>query len=198
MNCLIFLGVILDEHLSWKSHVSRQVSKFIGIMFKASFCLNKSSLLTLYYSLIYPYLLYCKNVWASTYQSNLKRLITLQKRVIRIMTRSAFDTHPEPLFKKLGILNVDNIYLLQIGKFTYLYKADFHFDSFNNMFSPTNHVHFYGTESSGLFYLPHSSTNISTSTICFQGPKFPNSLSPEIQNATSIVSFTSKLDAFLR
>ena len=56
---VVFLGVILDEHLSWKSHihnVTRKVSKAIGIIYKSSFCLNKTSLHTLYYSLVYPYL----------------------------------------------------------------------------------------------------------------------------------------------
>ena len=48
---VVFLGVILDEHLSWKSHihnVTRKVSKAIGIIYKSSFCLNKTSLHTLY------------------------------------------------------------------------------------------------------------------------------------------------------
>ena len=35
------------------------------------------------------------------------------------MMRSAFDAHTEPFFKKLGILNVENNYKLQIGKFMY-------------------------------------------------------------------------------
>ena len=54
----IFLGVVIDEHLSWKSHISNvanKISKSIGIIYIACFFLPKSSLRTLYYSLIYPY-----------------------------------------------------------------------------------------------------------------------------------------------
>ena len=72
----VFLGVILDEHLSWKPHilsVSRKMSKSIGIIYKSSFCLPKTSLRSLYYSLVYPYLIFCVSVWGSTYQSTLKR-----------------------------------------------------------------------------------------------------------------------------
>ena len=61
----VFLGVILDEHLSWKPHilgVSRKISKSIGIIYKSSFCLPKTSLRSLYYSLVYPYLTYCVSV----------------------------------------------------------------------------------------------------------------------------------------
>ena len=70
---VLFLGVILDEHLSWKpqiQNVARKISKSIGIICKSSFYLNKNSLCTLYYSLVYPYLHYCASVWGSTYQSN--------------------------------------------------------------------------------------------------------------------------------
>ena len=44
------------------------------------------------------------------------RLITLKKQNVRIISRSAFDAHTDPYFKKLGILNLESIYKLQIGK----------------------------------------------------------------------------------
>ena len=69
VNEVLFLGVILDEHVSSKSqiqNVARKVSKSVGIIYKSSFCLNKTSLCTLYYSLVYPYLHYCASVWGST------------------------------------------------------------------------------------------------------------------------------------
>ena len=56
----IFLGVVLDEYLNWKAHisnVSRRIAKSIGIIFKSRFCLSLSSLRTLYYGLVYPYLM---------------------------------------------------------------------------------------------------------------------------------------------
>ena len=71
----VFWGVILDETFSWKPHianVARKISKSIGVIYKASFCLPTSSLLTFYYSLVYPYLVYCVSAWGSTYPSNLK------------------------------------------------------------------------------------------------------------------------------
>ena len=109
----MFLGVILDQSLNWKSHihnVARKISKSIGIIYKASFCLNEAFLRTLYFSLVYPYLCYCVGVWGSTYPSNpLKRVVTLQKRAIRIISRSKFDAHTDPLFKELNMLKLDSI-----------------------------------------------------------------------------------------
>ena len=55
VNEVLFLGVILDEHLSWKSqiqNVARKVSKSVGIIYKSSFCLNKTSFSTPYYTVL--------------------------------------------------------------------------------------------------------------------------------------------------
>jgi len=165
------------------------VSKAVGIIYKSGFALI--ILLyggILYFSLIYPYLFYCVSVWASTYQSNLRRLITLQKRVIRIMSRSAFDAHTDALFKNLKILSLESIYKLQIGKFMCQYKSGLLPYSFNNMFSVTHQVHSYDTRSSEFFHLPQCRTNMRKFSISFQGPKFFNSFSSEIRNATSTAS----------
>ena len=86
-----------------------KVSRAIGIIYTiSSFCLNNSSLRTLYYSPVCPYLFYCVGIWASTYPSSL-----LQKRVVRIMSRSAFDDHTDPSFKSIGILNLESTVYLQ-------------------------------------------------------------------------------------
>ena len=85
-----FLRVIIDQHLSWKSHisfVSEKISKTVGIIAKARFYLSSKLLLTLYYSLVYPYLTYCNVAWSSTYCSNLNCIYPLQKRIVRLISK---------------------------------------------------------------------------------------------------------------
>ena len=79
----------------------------------------------------------------------------------------------------------------------YQYKSGLLRDSFNNMFLATRQVHCYGTRSLELFYLSQSRTNIGKFSISFQGPKFFNSLSFEVRNATNTASFCCKLKEFL-
>ena len=61
-------------------------------------------------------------MWGSTYQSNLNRIIILQKKIIRIISKVSFDAHTGVLFKEQEILKFSDIYLHQIGKFMYLFK----------------------------------------------------------------------------
>ena len=71
------------------------------------------------------------------------------------MSRTAFDAHTEPLFKNLRILNLKDIYKLQIGEFMYQCKSGLLPDSYNDMFLVTRQVHSYGTRSSFLSTTMH-------------------------------------------
>ena len=55
----------------------------------------------LYKSMILPYLNYCNLVRASSYKTSLQRIVILQKRVIRIVNKSDYCAHTDPIFKKL-------------------------------------------------------------------------------------------------
>ena len=99
----------------------------------------------LYYSLVYPYLYYYACVWGLTYHSNLKRLVTLQKCVVRTISRSAFDAHTDPIFKSLKFLKFENIVFLQVAKIMYLYKNGQHPESFKNMFFTGQEIQNYNT-----------------------------------------------------
>ena len=56
------LGVYIDQHLTWKTHVNffaPKISKSVRLLYKVKYYLPSKSLLTLYYALIYPYLTFC-------------------------------------------------------------------------------------------------------------------------------------------
>lgn len=75
----------------------------------------------------------------------------------------------------------------------YLYKNRHLPASFNDMFLLNCEVHKYNTRTENFFRLPKCSTNVRLFSLRFQGTKLHNSLSTEIQNASNISVFTSKL-----
>ena len=108
-NVTKFLGVYLDEHLTWKhriSFLSKQIAKSIGIIFRSRFYLSSRTKLALYHSLIDRYITYCNPTWSSTYVSNFNRILYLQKRAVRAITNSDYRAHSAPLFAKLGIMDI--------------------------------------------------------------------------------------------
>ena len=51
----------------------------------------------LYYSYIYPYFIYCIEVWGNASHCHLHPLFLLQKEIFRIMTFSPYYAHTETL-----------------------------------------------------------------------------------------------------
>ena len=63
-----YLGVILDNKLKWTSHIlyiKNKISKTIGLFYKIRQRLERKALINLYYSLVFPYLIYCNEVWSN-------------------------------------------------------------------------------------------------------------------------------------
>ena len=64
-----FLGVLIDEKLTWNNHISdvtNKISKNVGVIRKLSNLLPQRILFTLYNTLILPYLWYYNVVWTNT------------------------------------------------------------------------------------------------------------------------------------
>ena len=64
-----FLGVIIDSKLNWAAHIlyiKNKIAKSIGIFFKIRNLLDKHSLRNMYFTFIYPYLIYCVEIWGNT------------------------------------------------------------------------------------------------------------------------------------
>ena len=60
-NSIKFLGVSIDENLTWKNHievVENKISKNIGVLYRASHLLDFKTLLKIYFSFIHIYISY--------------------------------------------------------------------------------------------------------------------------------------------
>ena len=197
---ILFLGVVLDENLSWKSHISHisnKISKSVGIIFRASFYLTRASLRTLYFSMVYPYLQYCNIVWASTYSINLRRIVVLQKRIIRILNTSKFDAHTDPICRDLHLLKFHDICKLQMEQFVFSCKNKLVPKYFNHMFVFSSQPPNYNTRNRKSLRIPFCRTKLRQFSTQYQGSKFYNSLPDEIINTASFSSFTVKLKRYL-
>ena len=125
-----FLGVVIDNKLSWKDHISfvcRKVARGIGVIIKARKVLHNESLKCLYYSFMYPYMIYCNQVWGSACKTNIEPLQVLQKRAVRIILGVHPRSPSEPLFTTLKFLNCKNIFKYLIGRLMYrIYHGELH------------------------------------------------------------------------
>ena len=70
-QCIKYLGVMIDESLTWKYHIAfvcSRISRNIGIISKLRYYLSIQQLRQIYYNLIYPYISYSILAWGSIYK----------------------------------------------------------------------------------------------------------------------------------
>ena len=118
-----FLGIMLDENLSWKSHiemVGNKILKVTGILYRLKNVFPKNVLFVLYNSLIVSYMNYGLLLWGI----HSHKLELLQKKALRLMTNSNYLAHTTSLLIKHGLLNVRDMYKLKLLKFYYKLSYD--------------------------------------------------------------------------
>ena len=117
VSTIKYLGVHLDESLSGKSHIYELclcLRKFIGIFYKLSLKLPPHTLKILYFSFIYPHILYGIEVYANTYLTYLHDLIVLNNRILRILQRKKFNCNTNELYRSYNTLPIDKLFHFQI------------------------------------------------------------------------------------
>ena len=107
-----FLGINIDNNLTWKAHINHittKISKGVGVLSCLSKELSYNILIIIYDTILLPYLTYCCITWGFTYQTYINKIFTIQKKAMRIITHSPFQCHSSPLFKKTNNLNIFQI-----------------------------------------------------------------------------------------
>ena len=124
-----YLGVLIDAQLTFKFHIdelTKKISRGIGVLYKLRYYVTTKILISVYYAIIYPFLLYGIAIWGSASFTRLTPLHVLQKKFVRLATyNDAYPVipgplaHTPPLFHKLNLLTIFDIYKLQLGNLVY-------------------------------------------------------------------------------
>lgn len=115
-----YLGILLDENFTLNyhfDHLCNKLSKGLFCLSRAKNYINTKSLKTLYYALFHSHLLYCSLILNCSSNKNLKRVFTLQKKAIRIISRVPYNEHTNPLFIEHRILPFEKILYFNKIKF---------------------------------------------------------------------------------
>jgi hypothetical protein len=191
-----FLGVIIDDKLSWRQHISYirgKISRMLGILRCARLLLKKETLITLYYAFIYPHLNYCIDVWGHCNQNDFQSLFKIQKRAIRFTNYSKRNAHTEHLFRSSNILPLKQLYVFSIAIFMFKFHHKFLPTVIDQMFQTNASLHSVNTRQRYLLHVPQLRSNSSMKSIRFRGVFIWNQLPLEIYTNVSLSSFKALL-----
>ena len=191
-----FLGIIIDKNLTWNHHlsnVSSQISRGIGILYRVKNLLSKCTLLSLYNTLILPYLNYGNIVWGNCCKTKLDDILLLQKKAVRICTHSSFLEHTDPLFNKLKVLKIDDINELQTAIFMFKHSKNVLPLNFSNYFTYNKNIHHYPTRSCNNIHLTNPKLLLAQKSLRHHGPDVWNNLPTYIKQKQFLNPFKKLL-----
>ena len=149
-SCVKYLGVYIDCHLTWHDHIDYicgKISKNVNIMVKLKRHVSEATLVSLYYSLIYPYLTYASTLWGKNYNAPLSQIVKLQNKAVRVI-------NDVPHYLSLHLLKFPDIVKLNTCM---LFYVNFYNEKFPNIpVSLVSELHNYNSRSasSNQFFIP--------------------------------------------
>lgn len=92
-----YLGILIDSNLTWKQHISfisSKIRKSLGIISRLRHFVPNDTLLSIYRSLVQPYITYGIAVRGHAAQTNLDKLLILPKRALRALCSIQISCDP--------------------------------------------------------------------------------------------------------
>jgi len=187
-----FLGIHIDDELEWGEHidyVAKKISSGSYAIRSAKRYLSVANLRSIYFCLVHSHIAYGIMIWGTAFQYRLHRLVILQKKCIRNVSKKPFNEVTSPLYKQLNIPKLSDIFYIQLGKCMYLYNNGYLSPTLRNLFTINAEVHDHNTRQRFDPHVVARTTCAASKTFIHEGPKFWLSLPPSLQSSTSKKSF---------
>ena len=114
MNKVKYLGIYLDEHLTWNfqlNQIKTKLSRSCGLFGKLRYHVKTELLRTVYFAIFDSVLRYAVQVWGQHRNQTIKEIEKLQEKAIRMMSFKGRNNPTNPLFKELEIMKLKDILL---------------------------------------------------------------------------------------
>ena len=193
-----FLGVTLDNNLSWKIHIKEIYSdllKFPSLFYKLRSKLPHHVLKNIYFCLVYPKILYCIEIYANTYSTYLDNLIVLNNKILRVAQDKPFRTHSCELYSDYNTLPINVLFkynLLLLAHRLYYHKNTLP-TIFSNYLQTNNLLYSYNTRSKHLIHISSVNKNFGARQFNYMGAKLWNSLPADITTIQDITVYKRTL-----
>ena len=190
VNQANYLGIVLDNHLKWNLQIqliTTKLGSLIYIFKQISKIMDINSLRAIYFSLVQSILSYGIVGWGGAYDTTIKPLQIIQKRIIKVMYGLDKRFPSDQLFQACKILSVKNIY----------YKASLTQLIKTNCFNRTIYCHTTRFRINDNLILPRFNTTVGQQSHTYVGHKLFNLLPPNIKNKIHNNNFKTVLTNWL-
>ena len=109
-----YLGVVIDENLKWEQHIAsltKKLLKFNYVFYKLRPCLNQTSLIRVYKSIVQCIISFGIIVWGGTYPTTIKPLIVSHKSILKVVARKSRRFPSSQIFREVPVFSLSQLYI---------------------------------------------------------------------------------------
>ena len=192
-----YLGLIIDERLSFNTHVKQlkgKLSYYCGLIYSLRNYLPKEALLSIYYSLVYQHIVMHIIIWGNTSVSNLNMIQIAQNKIIRSMYKNYHHYYStNDLFEILNLHQISKIYKIRVAIFMYKWINDYDYTFLNDVLNEVMFEHDHRTRTNTKLRLPFPRLELHKQFVTYQGIKIWNELPDEFKNVKSCHTFKKRI-----
>ncbi len=195
-----FLGIQMDDKLNWKKHLDyckNKMSSGLYALKTVKHLLPPQQLKSLYYTLIHPYLNYGTILWGSAAKTSLKRIQVLQNKAIRAISNSKYNDPVIPLYIKLKITPIEELYKIHLAKFMYQHQHQLLPKPLLSLYHPNTDTHQHNTRHRQDPHITRRRTHQISKTFIHKAPEFWYTIPEKIKEARSISAFKYRITRLL-
>ena len=180
-NNVKYLGMHIDKNLSYDFHIKQltnKLSRAIGILAKLRNFTSKETLISVYNSIFYSHILYACQVWSLTTKKNLNLISILQKKSIRVINFSPYNSHTNNFFINDKILKLDDVIKIEQLKLVFEFKNNNLPDDLSDVFklnNQTNSLQTRNNDNKGLYMSRIKTTCFGINTLKYSASLLWNS-----------------------
>ena len=196
------LGIVVDEYLSWDKHIdyiSKNLKRNIGVIKRVCSVIPKESLVTLYRTLVEPYIRYGNSIWGQCGKTHIRKLQTLLSRAARIVAGKPFEeTDHALLLKELQWLSAEKLIDNYNAVLVYKMKNGITPDRCSETYSFEEITHPCDTRAAHSKFLQLNRYNSSygQKSFSYAGVKVWNRLPEQVRDAPSFHIFKNRVKIF--
>ena len=191
-----FLGVVLDENLTWNHHINELCSKLkrlFHIFYNIRNLLLKDNIKTIYFALIYSRIKYGISVYGQACDSKLKRIQTLQNQLLKVLAKKNYRFSTDMLHNEFELLKINDIVKQEVITFVHNFFSNSLPPVFDGYFETLACINNRNTRhGNNLIKIPKHTTNLAGSFIKIHGARVWNILDHNLKSIKKVKNFRNK------
>lgn len=201
VSCIKYLGILIDENLSFDNQVNELVKKSsqkVNLLKRLTNRLTYDTRKTIYHSIIAPNFEYCSTIYNACTKEQISHIQLIQNRAMRTILKCDYLTSREFMLRALNWLSIDQ--KIKLNTLITIFKIKNGllpiYLSENINYNRTEHG--MNTRNRNDFKLPRISSERAKKNIYYNGLKLFNELPNEIKNEVNIVRFKENCFTYIR